>query len=96
MSESIAHTDGNAIAGALSSIFSAEVTETVALCAHCGADEPVARQLLFSRGPGAVLRCVHCEGVLLRLVETPRERLLDVSGISRLVITVKPAQPASI
>jgi hypothetical protein len=41
---------------------------------------------VYADAPGIVVRCSSCEGVLLRLVETPTQFWLDVSGLSYLQI----------
>ncbi|BAS12388.1 conserved hypothetical protein [Arthrobacter sp. Hiyo8] len=42
--------------------------------------------MVYVDAPGIVVRCASCEGVLLRLVETPTRYWLDVSGLSYLQI----------
>ena len=69
--------DGNAAAGVLREAFGFEVTAARGRCEGCGAVEPIgcARSSTCTR-PASSLRCVHCEAVMLRLVEAP-------DGISR-------------
>src|SRR5579871_779066 len=73
--------DGNAAAGILQEIFGEEMTVTPAECAHCGAVGELGALLAFTQGPGIVLRCPGCEGVMLRVVETPTALLLDARGV---------------
>jgi hypothetical protein len=42
--------------------------------------------MVFTDAPGIVVRCRDCQGVLLRLVETPSHYWLDLSGLSYLEI----------
>lgn len=72
--------DGNAVAGALASAFGVEMTTVPGECLHCGTVSVVATLRAYVRAPGVVLRCGTCEGVVLRIVETPRATLVDASG----------------
>jgi hypothetical protein len=76
--------DGNAVAGILASMFGADVTEMPERCAHCQTVSMVGELRAYLRGPGKVLRCPACEGVVIRIVETPDATLVDVRGISYL------------
>jgi hypothetical protein len=38
----------------------------------------------YTRGPGVVLRCPSCDGVVLRMVETTDATYLDVRGAAYL------------
>ena len=82
----ISHLDGNAAAGALWELFRFDIVAAIGRCKHCGAVSVVARAKVYADGPGIVVRCGSCEGVLLRLVETPTRYWLDVSGLSYLQI----------
>ena len=76
--------DANAVAGMLQEVFLLEVTATPAECAHCGTIGEIGALRAFVRAPGAVLRCGTCGGVVLRIVETEREILVDARGAARL------------
>jgi Zn finger protein HypA/HybF involved in hydrogenase expression len=79
--------DGNAIGGLLLEVFGVEMTAAVGTCGSCGAREPVGRLDVYVHAPGVVVRCPHCDSVLIRVVEG-RDRLwLDVSGTRSLEIT---------
>jgi hypothetical protein len=78
--------DGNAVAGVLASIFGVDVTANPGECAHCGTVSLIGGLRAYVRGPGIVLRCPACSGVVIRIVETPRGRRLDVRGAAYLVI----------
>ena len=82
----IPHLDGNAAAGALWELFRFDIIQAIGRCKHCGAVSVVARATVYSDAPGIVVRCSSCEGVLLRLVESPTRFWLDVSGLSYLQI----------
>lgn len=72
--------DGNALAGVLHEIFALEMTASPTECAHCGQEHELGALLAFTQSPGAVLRCPTCEGVMLRIVETPDAIYLDARG----------------
>jgi hypothetical protein len=72
--------DGNAAAGLLREIFGTEMTAAPTQCASCGNEGPLATLLAFTSGPGVVLRCSACQGVVLRIVETPEAFYLDARG----------------
>ena len=57
--------DGNAIAGLLSDVFSAEMTTAEGTCANCGARGPVAETVVYLRAPGTVVRCRSCSSVMM-------------------------------
>lgn len=76
--------DGNAAAGELSKIFVMDVTAAEGQCAHCGATRHFAETHVYMQGPGIVVRCPVCEGVLLRLVNARQRTLLDVRGMTYL------------
>jgi hypothetical protein len=72
--------DGNAAASAFEEIFRIDLTTAVVTCAGCQASAPFAGQRAFLGGPGAVLRCPGCDHLLARLVQTPTEVWLEMSG----------------
>lgn len=72
--------DANAAAGLLQEIFGVEMTASPTECASCGNESALATLLAFNAGPGIVLRCSACEGVVLRIVETPEAIVLDARG----------------
>jgi hypothetical protein len=72
--------DGNAIAGLLRAIFSAEMTTGIAQCASCGRQGELGTLIAFTQSPGAVLRCPACEQVVMRIVETPHSYYIDARG----------------
>lgn len=76
--------DGNALAGLLSEIFVAEVTTAGTRCDTCGAVEAVGALRAYVTGPGTVLRCVHCDAVLLRAARRADGWVVDLRGLSWL------------
>jgi hypothetical protein len=72
--------DGNAAAGLLQEIFVREITTAQIQCEKCGLVEAVGRLRLYAAPMGAVLRCSHCDGMLMRAVHTPHGRWLEMTG----------------
>jgi Family of unknown function (DUF6510) len=75
--------DGNAAAGLLSEVFAGEVTTAVGTCGGCGASEPVGAIHLY-RAAGIVLRCPHCESVVIKVVTDGERIWIDLRGLSNL------------
>ena len=78
--------DGNAAAGALREVFTAEMTTALATCIGCGTARPVGALLDYGHGMGVVLRCPGCDTAMLRIVHAAGWLRLDASGISLLMI----------
>jgi hypothetical protein len=57
--------DGNAIAGVLGEVFVHDVTAARIACGGCGKVEPVGAEHAYTQAPGIVMRCCHCDSVLL-------------------------------
>ena len=72
--------DGNAAAGLLEEIFTPEITSAQVECEACGHIAAVASLRLYAPAMGAVLRCAHCDGILMRAVHTAHGRWLDMKG----------------
>jgi hypothetical protein len=77
--------DGNAAAGVLQQIFAAEVTAAVGTCAGCGTQNAVGALHVY-RSAGIVLRCPHCDAVLMRVVESGTRMWLDVGGLRSIEV----------
>jgi Family of unknown function (DUF6510) len=76
--------DGNAAAGILQQVFAAEVTTARGTCGGCGRVDALGAVVVYSAGPGMVLRCRQCESVLVK-VATDGERIwVDLTGIRSL------------
>lgn len=76
--------DANAIAGLLLDVFGREVTALAEQCVHCGTISVIGTLRVYMRGPGIVVRCPACAEVVLRVVETPRGRVVDLRGGTHL------------
>ncbi len=75
--------DGNAIGGLLLELFGAELTAAPCICGSCGAREEMARLDVYI-GAGIVVRCRHCESVMVRIVQGGGRTWLDLSGAASL------------
>ena len=72
--------DGNAAAGLLQEIFVLEITTAQIQCAACDSAAAIGSLRLYAAPMGAVLRCTHCDGIVMRAVHTPRGRWLEMTG----------------
>jgi hypothetical protein len=72
--------DGNAAAGLLQEIFVLDITTAQVQCEACGSTGAVGSLRLYAAPMGAVLRCTHCDGILMRAVHTPHGRWLEMTG----------------
>jgi hypothetical protein len=79
--------DGNAVAGLLQEVFSAEVTTAVGGCGSCGAREAMGAAHVF-RGAGLVLRCAHCHNTLMTIVTDEARVWIGFHGMSTLEVAV--------
>jgi Family of unknown function (DUF6510) len=78
--------DGNAAGGLLGELFARDMTAADMTCAGCGAQSPLGAVPAYGGGMGAILRCAHCDTVLLRLTHTPAGLWLEMSGTRRLFV----------
>ncbi|MBE1876547.1 DUF6510 family protein [Myceligenerans pegani] len=78
------HLDGNALAGVLSEVFTADVTAARARCGNCGNTAPVAEAMVYPDAPGLVARCVRCNHVLAVVVEAGDRLVLSLAGLDTL------------
>jgi Zn finger protein HypA/HybF involved in hydrogenase expression len=76
--------DGNAAAGLLQQVFAVEITAASGTCDHCGAVEPVGAVALYVHAPGLVLRCPHCDGLLMKIATDGERCWLDLRGVRTL------------
>jgi len=72
--------DGNAAAGRLQEIFVLEITTAQIQCNACSFSGAVGSLRLYAGPMGAVLRCPHCEAILMRARHTPYGRRLGMTG----------------
>ena len=73
--------DGNVAGGVLGEIFVAELTTAVVRCDACGSTASLGQLHAYVGGPGTVLRCVGCDGVLLRIVRDGDRCWIDLRGL---------------
>jgi len=76
--------DGNAAGGPLGEVFALETTALTVTCAGCGRRGALGEALLYESGPGSVLRCPGCDGVLVRYARIRQELVVDLSGVGLL------------
>jgi Family of unknown function (DUF6510) len=60
----------------------------MATCAGCRTAAPLGALADYGQRMGVVLRCQHCDAVMLRLVRTPHAIHLDAAGITVMVVPV--------
>jgi hypothetical protein len=80
------HLDGNVLAGPLSELFSADLTDASGRCLACGDEAVLAQAMVYISGMGAVARCRSCDSVLLSIVETADGSTASLSGLGMLRI----------
>lgn len=73
--------DGNALGGMMLELFGREMTAAASTCGSCGAVEQMACVDVYVQAPGIVVRCRHCESVLMKVVRSPERTWLDLSGV---------------
>jgi NAD-dependent SIR2 family protein deacetylase len=76
--------DGNAAAGILTEVFTAEATMATSVCEGCGATHRVGELVVYMHAPGLVIRCRTCGQVELRVVRARDRILVDLSGCRSL------------
>jgi Family of unknown function (DUF6510) len=82
MSDGTPYLDGNAAGGEIGALLAIDVTMARGECVGCGADMALATARMYGPAPGLVLRCPSCDGVLLRVVETPGRAWMDLRGLA--------------
>jgi len=90
-----ARLDGNAAAGILSEVFVPEITTARATCANCGTIRALGALLVYAHGMGTVMRCPHCDAVVLRVARTRTRLWLDPTGASLVVMASATAPPVA-
>ena len=81
------HLDGNVLAGALSEVFTADVTSARARCGGCGRMGALAEAMVYTDAPGLVARCAGCDQVLATVVDTGDRLILSLAGLSAIELT---------
>ena len=90
MEEGTLRVDGNAIAGTLGEVFVREMTSARIVCAGCGEVEPLGAEHAYLQAPGIVLRCCHCEQVLLVVTRAGARYLLSFRGVRWFELAAEP------
>jgi hypothetical protein len=73
--------DGNAAAGVLAEVFGGDVTAAGTVCAACGAYRFVGELVAFVEGPGTVLRCRSCSGLMIVVTTVRGRACVDLRGV---------------
>jgi uncharacterized Zn finger protein len=60
------------------------MTDAQATCAACGAARPVAETVVYLRGPGTVVRCRNCSGMLMVISQIRGMNCVDLRGLAAL------------
>jgi len=94
--QTYSYLDGNAAAGELNRIFALDITAAKGQCANCGAKRHFAEAHLYVQCPGIVARCAVCDHVLLRLVDAGQRMVLDMRGMTYLVVDISKRQESSV
>ena len=76
--------DGNGAAGLLHEVFGTEMTVAAATCGSCGVVALIGESDLYAGGPGAVVRCRSCGGVLVVITRVRGMHCVDLMGIRAL------------
>jgi Zn finger protein HypA/HybF involved in hydrogenase expression len=79
--------DGNGVAGLLREVFAVEMTTATGTCSACGARDQVGAVHVF-RGAGIVMRCPHCDNVLVKIVKDEARVWIAFPGVRTLEIPV--------
>ena len=79
--------DGNAVAGLLQEVFAVEMTTAMETCDGCGATDPLGALHVY-RGAGIVMRCPHCDSVLMTIVRDDTRVHMGFAGVRTLQVTV--------
>jgi hypothetical protein len=73
--------DGNVAGGALSELFTPEMTSARTTCAACGDDRAIGELRAYVDAPGVVLRCATCGVVQIRVVRDDDRAWVDFRGV---------------
>lgn len=71
--------DGNGVAGLLTEVFGAELTDVVRTCGSCGTAAAVGAHRAYL-GAGVVLRCPGCADLAIVIVQLPDRDVVQVRG----------------
>jgi hypothetical protein len=76
--------DGNAVAGMMMEIFGREMTTDVTVCATCRTAHPFGKLLVYAHGMGAVIRCLSCGAVQMKVAQIRGHYTLELLGVRTL------------
>jgi Family of unknown function (DUF6510) len=76
--------DGNAIGGMMLEVFGTEMTMATSACGSCGTVGQVAELAVYRPGLGTVVRCRHCDNVLMVFVRLRGITCVDTQGLASL------------
>jgi len=76
--------DGNAIGGMLLEVFGTEMTTATGACGRCGTVGQVAELAVYRPELGTVVRCRHCDNVLMVFVQVRGITCVDMQGLASL------------
>ena len=76
--------DGNAVAGTLREVFGVEMTANEAQCASCKTVSQIGSLLVFGGAMGNVMRCPHCQEMMMRIVSRQDDVWIEMRGVSYL------------
>ncbi|HUK98102.1 MAG TPA: DUF6510 family protein [Gaiellaceae bacterium] len=82
--------DGNSVAGLLHEIFGTDMTPALGTCGNCGVDEPLGAMHAY-RSAGVVLRCPHCNHMLVKIVDSETATWISSTGVRTLRIPKQEA-----
>jgi Family of unknown function (DUF6510) len=82
--------DGNAAAGILHAVYGVEMTLALGTCDSCGTAGPVGTVRLY-RSAGLVLRCPHCDAVLMKIVTAGERVWIDSRGLRTMELAAADA-----
>ena len=82
--------DGNSVAGLLHEIFGTEMTTALGTCGSCSVDEPLGAMHAY-RSAGVVLRCPHCNHMLVKIVDSETATWISSTGVRTLRIPKQEA-----
>jgi hypothetical protein len=78
--------DGNAAAGLMQELFAFDVTTARVTCDGCGTVAEVATARVYGGTMGAIVRCVHCNSVVIRFAKTPAGYFLEMQGARQVFV----------
>lgn len=76
--------DGNAAAGVLREVFGTEMTAYAGTCGSCGTTAALGESGAFPGGPGLVIRCGRCDGLLAVITRVRGVHCVDLMGLAAL------------